>query len=138
MRFQISLIAFLLIVCANRAQDKSVPVEPLGAAAGKRVYMEHCAACHGTDGRGNGPAASALKAPPPDLTTLSQRHDGKYPADYVADVVRFGQPISAHGSSDMPVWGPIFAIAEHGNEMAIRQRIRNLVAFIATLQQKES
>ncbi len=77
-------------------------------------------------------------APPPDLTTLAQRHDGKFPAEYVAGIVRFGQPIAAHGSSDMPVWGPIFAVLEHGNEVAVRKRIQNLVNCLATIQQKES
>jgi hypothetical protein len=79
-----------------------------------------------------------LKAPPPDLTTLAQRHDGKFPDEYVAGIIRFGQPIAAHGSSDMPVWGPIFAVLEHGNEMAVRKRIQNLVDFLAAIQQKES
>ena len=31
---------------------------------GARVYGERCAACHGDEGRGDGPAALALKPPP--------------------------------------------------------------------------
>lgn len=125
-------------MCANRAQDKPVSVEPPGVAAGKRLYLQHCAACHGLDGRGAGPVVSALKAPPPDLTTLAQRHDGKFPDEYVSGIIRFGQPIAAHGASDMPVWGPVFAVLEHGNEMSVRKRIRNLVDYLASIQQKES
>ena len=138
MRFKFSFVAFLLVVCANRAQDKPVSVEPPGVATGKRLYMQHCASCHGLDGRGAGPVSSVLKTPPPDLTTLALRHDGKFPAEYVAGIIRFGQPIAAHGSSDMPVWGPVFAVLEHGNEMAVRKRIQNLVDYLATVQQKES
>lgn len=138
MRFKILLAALLLAVAADRAQDKPAPVEPPGVASGKRLYLEHCASCHGIDGRGAGPVASVLKAPPPDLTTLAQRHDGKFPEEYVAGIIRFGQPIAAHGASDMPVWGPVFAVLEHGNELAVRKRIKNLVDYLATIQQKES
>jgi len=138
MRLKFSLVVFLLVVCANRAQDKPVSVEPPGVAAGKHLYMQHCASCHGPDGRGAGPVSSVLKTPPPDLTTLAQRHNGKFPDEYVAGIIRFGQPIAAHGSSDMPVWGPIFAVLEHGNEAAVRKRIQNLVDYLAAIQQKES
>ncbi len=37
--------------------------------AGMYTYAEHCAQCHGHDGRGNGPAAKALLVPPRNLTT---------------------------------------------------------------------
>jgi len=69
------------------------------------MYKQYCAACHGTDGKGRGPAASSLNTRPPDLTTVAKRHDGKFPHDYVAGVLRFGPKLSAHGSTNMPVWG---------------------------------
>ncbi len=37
-------------------------------AQGAALYPAHCASCHGTDGRGNGPAAAGLPVPPADLT----------------------------------------------------------------------
>ena len=85
-----------------------------------------------------GPAASALKTPPSDLTTLAERHGGKFPEEYVAEVVRLGKPFQAHGSVDMPVWGPIFSAREKFNEVAVRRRIKNLCSYLATLQEKES
>lgn len=131
-----------LLVFTASAQDTSppnrLPKETPSAAHGKQTYREYCAACHGSDGRGMGPAASALKTPPADLSTLAKRHGGKFPYDYVADIVRFGKPIVAHGSNDMPVWGPIFAVRDNFNEAAVRQRIKNLCEFLATLQEKES
>ena len=108
------------------------------AASGKQTYREYCASCHGEDGKGMGPAASALRMPPSDLTTLAKRHAGKFPEDYVAEIVRLGKPIQAHGSSDMPVWGPIFSARDNFNELAVRQRIKNLCAYLATLQEIES
>jgi len=81
------------------------------------------------------PAAAALKTSPPDLTTLAKQNGGEFPYEYVGGVVRFGKPISAHGSSDMPVWGPIFNFVDY-NEVAIRKRIKNLCDYLASLQQK--
>jgi mono/diheme cytochrome c family protein len=107
-------------------------------ASGKQAYREYCASGHGEGGRGMGPAASALKTPPSDLTTLAKRHADKFPEDYVAETVRLGKPIQAHGSSDMPVWGPIFNARDKFDEVAVRQRIKNLCAYLANLQEKES
>jgi len=118
---------------ANKVQTDMPDV-----ASGKKTYTEYCASCHGEDGKGVGPAASALKTPPSDLTTLAKRHAGKFPEDYVSEIVRFGKPIQAHGSSDMPVWGPIFYARDKFNEVAVRKRIKNLCAYLATLQERES
>ena len=54
---------------------------------------------------------------------------------YVACVVRFGKPRSAHGSADMPIWGPIFSMTDF-HEVAIRHRIKNLCDFLASLHEK--
>ncbi|MDC8447703.1 MAG: cytochrome c [Nitrospira sp.] len=37
---------------------------PPDRARGKAVYERHCQSCHGPGGRGDGPAAASLKAPP--------------------------------------------------------------------------
>jgi putative copper export protein/mono/diheme cytochrome c family protein len=37
-------------------------------ARGFALYPDNCAACHGAHGKGDGPAAAALKVPPADLT----------------------------------------------------------------------
>jgi hypothetical protein len=78
-----------------------------------------------------------LKTTPPDLTTLANRHGGKFPYDYVSDVLRFGTRIRSHGSSDMPIWGPIFGSIDNYEEVAVRKRIKNLSDYLASLQQKE-
>ena len=45
----------------------------------------------------------------PDLTTLSARSGGTYPRAQVrAAVAHAGRLITAHGTREMPVWGPIF------------------------------
>jgi hypothetical protein len=50
--------------------------------------------------------SAVLKTPPPDLTHLSRRHEGKFPEEYVRAVLEFGPGPSSHGSADMPSWGP--------------------------------
>jgi mono/diheme cytochrome c family protein len=130
--------ALVLMPCASKAQEKSVPAVPPDVASGKLTYMDYCAACHGADGRGQGPAASALKTPPANLRTLAIRHDGKFPEDYVTRLVRSGDPISAHGSSDMPIWGPVFSMLENGDELGVRRRIKNLCNYLASIQDKKS
>jgi mono/diheme cytochrome c family protein len=136
----ISLACFLVVGCVASAQDKpvikKVPIKQIPAHSGKQMYAEYCAACHGTDGKGNGPAVPALKVAPPDLTTLTKRHDGKYPADYVATLLRSGKEGSAHGSADMPTWGPLFRSLDPTHDVAVQQRIKNLSTHLESLQAK--
>jgi mono/diheme cytochrome c family protein len=72
------------------------------------MFKDYCAACHGVDGKGNGPAVVFLKAPPPDLCTMAQRNKEKYPAEKVVYMLNFGSGSQAHGALDMPTWGPLF------------------------------
>lgn len=138
----IALSALLLVVFAASADVALVANNPQtempDVASGKKTYMEYCAACHGDDAKGVGPTASALRTPPPDLTTLAKQHAGKFPAEYVSKIVRFGKPIQAHGSADMPVWGPIFNVRDKFSDLAVRRRIKDLCDYLATLQEKES
>ena len=98
------------------------------------MFDSYCAVCHGKDGKGNGPAASAMKTPPIDLTALAKNSGGKYPASHVAAVIR-GQAVTpSHGSQDMPVWGPLFSSISQGHEGQVQQRITNLVTYIESLQ----
>lgn len=142
MRGTVLLGVLIVVVCAAAAQDKpagdKVPVPRTVATSGKKTYMHYCASCHGVDARGDGPAAVILKTTPPDLTTLAKRHGGKFPSEYVSDVLRFGTRFAAHGSSEMPIWGPIFGSIDNYDEVAVRKRIKDLSEYLASLQQKES
>lgn len=132
--------ALFLLVCAvgtqgNPAADNNqLPLSYI--PSGKTIYNQYCAACHGADGRGSGPVTPTLKISVPDLTTLSKRHGGKFPFDYVERVLRFGPGFAAHGSSEMPVWGPIFKYLENYNEAATRKRIKNLCGYLESIQVK--
>ncbi len=115
---------------------KHVPITNAPSNSGKEMYKSYCAVCHGLDGKGNGPAASAMKTSPTDLTTLAQKDAGKYPASHVAAVIRGQAMTPSHGSQDMPVWGQLFSSISQGHEGQVQQRITNLVSYIETLQAK--
>jgi mono/diheme cytochrome c family protein len=139
MRYRVLIGAIFISACVAVAQEqpaaKKAGTDPLDSTSGRQTYHEYCASCHGENAKGGGPAAEALKTAPTDLTQLAKGNGGKFPYEYVSGVVRFGKPISAHGSSDMPVWGPIFSMVDF-HEMAIRKRIKNLCDYLASLQEK--
>jgi len=112
---------------------KTVPITHSNPASGKQMYKDYCAACHGIDGKGNGPAAEFLRAPPPDLTTMAKRNDGKFPADKFASVLRFGTGTHPHGTIDMPIWGPLFRSQD---KSVAELRIHNLSSFVESMQEK--
>ena len=129
---------------------KKGPIQKTSAPSGEDIFNTYCAVCHGKDAKGNGPAAGALKVPPADLTTLAQRHGGKFPTEYVTTVLQYGvEDIKAHGSKDMPVWGPLFGpsgslsksqalpLAEAREvSSAVTLKIHNLSQYIESLQGK--
>jgi len=115
---------------------KHVPITNAPSSSGKEMFKSYCAVCHGLDGKGNGPAASAMKTPPTDLTALARKEGGKYPSSHVAAVIRGQAMTPSHGSQDMPVWGPLFSSISQGHEAQVQQRITNLVSYIETLQSK--
>ncbi|HEX6803913.1 MAG TPA: cytochrome c [Terriglobales bacterium] len=128
--------AILGVAQENKPEVKHVPAPATSAASGKEMFKSYCAPCHGEDGKGNGPAASALKTPPPDLTLLSKNNGGKFPADRVSSILRGRATVSAHGNREMPVWGPVFWRMSHGHEAEVQQRITNLTKYLEALQGK--
>ena len=103
--------------------------------SGAQMYKDYCAVCHGMEGKGDGPAVEFLKSPAPDLRTLAQRNDSRYPASHVVNTLRLGIGGHAGGTIDMPLWGPLFRTLDV-NQILGELRIHNLTVFIESLQQK--
>jgi hypothetical protein len=102
---------------------------------GADSYAFYCAPCHGRDGKGHGPVADALKTVPADLTKLSARNQGVFPKDRVRSFITSGErAIPAHGSSDMPVWGPTFRALDTSDKL-VSVRIFNVVSYLESIQQ---
>lgn len=106
------------------------------AARGRAAFSLYCSSCHGKTAKGDGPVAATLKVAPSDLTRLASKHGGKYPADWVYARIDGREPVVAHGPSDMPVWGMSFQDPGRvdNQEGMVENRLRDLVAYLATLQ----
>ncbi|HYL38737.1 MAG TPA: cytochrome c [Bryobacteraceae bacterium] len=122
----------LAVALAARPQQ---PVRPTPAGAGEEMYVSYCAACHGRDGRGTGPVLPALKTPAADLTKLAQRNQGQFPIERVRATIRGDLLAAAHGSKDMPVWGPLFRYLGSGSQAEVAVRVDNLTRYIQSLQE---
>ena len=133
-----AIVAMVLMASAQepKKEIKHVPIRATSAASGQEMYTTYCAVCHGTDGKGNGPAADALKVAPPDLTALAGKNGGKYPALKVSAIIRGEEVLAAHGSKDMPIWGHLFRSISRGHETEVHQRVVNLNKYIESLQKK--
>ncbi|BCS32578.1 hypothetical protein TBR22_A17920 [Luteitalea sp. TBR-22] len=123
---------------AQQAAPQAPPVvkqktmDPVPSVQGRSNFVAYCASCHGLDGKGQGPVAPALKMPVPDLTTIAKRK-GKFDNIALERVIAGDDKMpAAHGSLEMPVWGPIFRNTV-GNASATL-RIRNLVKYLETIQ----
>jgi mono/diheme cytochrome c family protein len=133
------IFCFAALVIGGSQQQpelKHVPVPTTSPASGKEMFKAYCASCHGESGKGDGPAAAALKTAPADLTTLSKNNGGKFPTNRVVSILRGQATVTAHGNNAMPVWGPIFWHMSQGHESEVQQRIANLTHYIESLQQK--
>lgn len=98
---------------------------------GEQLYQTYCASCHGTSGKGDGPAAAALKKAPPDVTRVPKQ-DGKFPGTKIRRIIAGEDFIQAHGSREMPVWGDYFR-QRNGSAMS-SANVYALTKYIESIQ----
>ena len=147
-KIPLAVATALIAVCAAFSQppvDQStslanhkvtIAVKKTAATSGQQMYTSYCAPCHGTDGKGNGPAANALRTPPTDLTILAKNNGGKFPGTHVVTVLQFGSELASHGSEQMPVWGPILGRMNLASPHDKMLRMSNLTRYLETIQVK--
>jgi mono/diheme cytochrome c family protein len=136
----IVLIWFAALGSTARLQTTGSTIPPLVIKSldGRDLFRFYCATCHGATGTGDGPAASALKNAPPNLTLLARSGGGLFPRERIRATIAgddSAKPASAHGSREMPVWGPIFRALDPDDRYAA-VRIDNLVKFLESIQVK--
>ena len=113
-----------------RAEDTKL----IASIQGPALYKAYCAACHGKDAKGGGPTAASLKVAPPDLTRIAARNGGTFPLKRVEGIISGDAPMKgAHGSSEMPVWGPVFSQVATDQDLG-RVRIDNLARYLREIQ----
>ncbi len=135
------LTTLLLIGCVllmpgiGRGQEAEV------AAGGKVVFDDNCMVCHGQGGKGDGIMVTfnVLSTTPPDLTLLGKRNNGHFPFWRVYGVIDGRDPLKAHGSREMPLWGDEFRLEAGTSAIAqseVRGKILSLVYYLQSIQQK--
>jgi mono/diheme cytochrome c family protein len=133
-RTLVAAVLALALPAIAAAQQKTPKVEMrpapvVDASDGALMYRSYCAACHGPSGKGDGPAAVALENKPTDLTLLFARHGGQYSKTDFDDKLNGDKMPAAHGSTPMPVWGPVFRTI--GNDQL---RLYNLKKYVDSIQ----
>jgi hypothetical protein len=120
---------------AQTSRSNLTPPLIITSLAGRDLFDHYCSSCHGRDAKGRGSATGLLKTPPPDLTTLSKRHQGVFPRPTLEAWISGERPFqgSAHGTREMPIWGPIFRGLDP-NDTRNTVRLTNIVRFLESIQ----
>jgi mono/diheme cytochrome c family protein len=127
----------MIAMPAVLSAGQTTPQKEEAVRQGQQLYRTHCASCHGAAGHGDGPLTQYLNVPPANLTGIAARNRGVFPADVVHRIIDGRRVLKTHGDSSMPIWGDVFSLSGSADaEKATAARIRALVAYIETLQER--
>lgn len=127
------LLAFValssLSVLAEAADEEAV-------ARGKISYRVYCSNCHGRDARGDGELAELLTVPPADLAAITEKYEGKFPAEWLHRIIDGRERVRGHGMQEMPVWGLTFRDRDlpADQEEEVARKIAELLAYLESIQ----
>jgi mono/diheme cytochrome c family protein len=125
--------AFFLALNGVTASALLDDQEDTAVRKGQLLYSQYCRSCHGDDARGDGPAASAFKVQPTDLTQITKKYKG-FPTEKVMDYIDGERHVVGHGSREMPVWGKRFRRSP-GGEKGAQSEIVLLTEYLKSIQQ---
>jgi mono/diheme cytochrome c family protein len=124
-------------VAQNHTPDEARQKNLIDSFHGPELYVAYCASCHGKDAKGDGPAGKALRTSPPDLTRIAERNGGMFPFVRVQQIITGeDQTPTAHGTREMPVWGPLFSEVSWDQDLG-RVRIYSLAKYLESIQTKQ-
>lgn len=126
------IAAFLATQSIPRGEVMASQADRL--ARGRNLFYQHCASCHGMDGRGGGPVAASLKTVTPDLTTIESR-EGKFDQVRLQNIISGERDIAAHGTKEMPVWGFVFRY-KTGSQSVATLNVYAIADYIKAFQRK--
>ncbi len=134
-----TLTAALAAVFLHSQGASAETLAQVKVPSGAELYREHCAQCHGADGTGNGPMAKILTVHPANLTMIEKNNGGTFPAEKIAEIIRYGGNIQGHGEQQMPIWGKVFSLeggsGKRGGAYS-RRSVIELKSYIESIQQK--
>lgn len=114
----ITTLAFLFSPATAHSEDKTRDF-------GRTFFAEHCAACHGTSGKGDGPAAKAYPVGLPDFTSKSYMEG--LTDEYLKQIISTGGAPQGR-TPFMPGFG--FSLSE--------EELNALIVYIRTLARSGS
>jgi mono/diheme cytochrome c family protein len=134
------LILYIAILIAPLiSTTRAVAQETEIIAGGELEYQNHCAICHGVDGRGRGIMAKFLTISPSNLTQLTKKTAGRFLFWQVYRVIDGREQIRGHGTREMPIWGARFQTEAGGSDPGSRSqvsgRILSLVFYLQHIQE---
>jgi mono/diheme cytochrome c family protein len=135
MKHVLSCLALVALALPASAQTPS-RLDEGEAALGQVIYGRYCAACHGREGKGDGPVAPGLVKRPVDLTALASKNGGKFPYEKVARAIDGRETTRAHGTPDMPVWGEVFAKTSGTDAPSVADAVKRITHYVWSIQAK--
>lgn len=98
----------------------SVPAFSQESSGGRRLYQSYCTGCHGSGGKGDGPAGKSLPVKPADHTNANKMD--QLTDDYLFTIIAKGG--AANGKSPhMPAWGGVLK----------ENQIQEIIVYIRSL-----
>ena len=136
----IAPLALCLMVAVAGCGEGVSPFESTRTDAlwGQALFQENCAACHGADAEGGGPASLGLGVVPPGLTRLAARNGGIFPKDRVMSVIdgyyrrdHYSDPMPVFGDEDM---GPLVQVEVDGVSTPIPAKLLAVANYLQSVQ----
>ena len=122
-------------------QNKALRGSRDGIQMGQEEFDRTCAICHGKKAKGDGLFSGQLKQKPSDLTQISRKNKGVFPALKIYKIIDGRDEQYAHGSRAMPVWGmrysaeSWFDVSTQHAETVARGKIFELILFLESIQE---
>jgi mono/diheme cytochrome c family protein len=132
------VLVFALLSSPTLSAQAPAPLPPAASAYdGAQLFRNHCAPCHGTSGRGDGPVAEVLRKRPADLTKYAVMNGGIVPVERLRRVID-GRDVPSHGDRSMPVWGVTLRTSRDGGGYdSVDARIDALLRYIQSIQERK-
>lgn len=103
-----------------------LPTGELSITAGRDLYLQSCASCHGPAGRGDGPAAKGMYPPPSDFGDTVAMADAT--PELLYRVISVGVP-----GTQMIAWGPTLTVQQRWDVVAYIRSLHGGVMVFATV-----